>query len=73
MLGMALNSAGLFFRGKLFQDNGKVIRQMLLGMAAGAAVIVLLALVVPLWAAAGGGGLVSGLLQPVLFRHLKYA
>ena len=73
MLGMALNSAKLFFQGKLFQDNAKVIRQMALGMAVGAVVIVALAQVLPLWVAAGGGGLVSGFLQPILFKNLKYA
>ena len=73
MLEMALNSAKLFFQGRLFQDNGKVIRQMALGMLVGAAVIVLLSLFLPLWVAAGGGGLVSGFLQPILFKNLKYA
>lgn len=75
MLGMALNSARLFFQGKLFQDNAKVIRQLLLGIIVGAAVLVALALAagLPLWIAAGAGGLVSGFLQPILFKNLKYA
>ena len=31
MLGMAMNSAKLFFAGKLFKDNKTVMRQMLDG------------------------------------------
>lgn len=73
MLGMALNSAKLFFQGKLFQDNAKVIRQLLMGMLPGAVVLVALAQVAPLWVAAGAGGFLSGFLQPILFKNLKYA
>lgn len=73
MLGMALNSAKLFFQGKLFQDNAKVIRQLLMSMLAGAVVLVALAQVAPLWVAAGAGGFLSGFLQPILFKNLKYA
>ena len=75
MLGMALNSAKLFFRGKLFQDNARAIRQLLLGVAVGVVVLVALALTagVPLWIASAAGGLVSGVLQPILFKNLKYA
>ena len=35
MLGMAMNSAKLFFAGKLFKENKTVIRQMLLGATLG--------------------------------------
>ena len=35
MLGMAMNSAKLFFAGKLFKDNKTVMRQMLMGAILG--------------------------------------
>lgn len=73
MLGMALNSAKLFLAGKLFQDLGKVIRQMLVAIAVGVAVIYGVSLVAPVWVAAIAGGAVSGFLQPILFKDLKYA
>lgn len=73
MLGMALNSAKLFMAGKLFKDNGKVIRQMLAGAAAGVVAGVVVGFFAPLWLAAGVAGLVSGFIQPMLFKDLKYA
>jgi hypothetical protein len=73
MLDMALNSGKLFFTGKLFKDNKLVMRQLAIGVAVGAAVIVVLAQFAPLWAAAIAGGAVSGFLQPMLFKDLKYA
>ena len=62
MLGMALNSAKLFFAGKLFQDYGKVIRQMLVAIVIGVAVVYGVSLVAPVWVAAIAGGAVSGFL-----------
>ncbi|GHE01080.1 hypothetical protein U879_13170 [Defluviimonas sp. 20V17] len=73
MLGMALNSAKLFLAGKLFQDLGKVIRQMLVAIVIGVAVVYGVSLVAPVWVAAIAGGAVSGFLQPILFKDLKYA
>lgn len=73
MLDMALNSGKLFFTGKLFKDNKLVMRQLAIGVAAGAVVIVAVAQFAPLWAAAIAGGAVSGFLQPILFKDLKYA
>ena len=72
MLGMAMNSAKLFLQGKLFQDNSKMMGKLALGAGMGAIVIVVAGQFLPLWAAALAGGAVSGLVQPVLFKDLKY-
>ncbi|SMF30661.1 hypothetical protein SAMN06265365_13739 [Tistlia consotensis] len=73
MLSTALDSARLFFTGRLFRDNAKVMRQLVLGAAAGALVVIVVGQVAPFWAAAAAGGAVSGFLQPFLFKDLKYA
>lgn len=73
MLEMALNSAKLFLAGKLFQDLGKVIRQMVIAIVIGVVVLYGVSLVAPVWVAAIAGGAVSGFLQPILFKDLKYA
>ncbi|PHQ93549.1 MAG: hypothetical protein COB40_13970 [Marinosulfonomonas sp.] len=70
---MAMNSAKLFFTGKLFKDLPKVIRQMLVGGAAGVVAGVIVGQFAPLWAAALVAGAVSGFIQPILFKDLKYA
>jgi hypothetical protein len=68
-----LSSVGLFFSGKLFQDTALATRLLLAGALLGAVVTVGLGLFVPLWAAAVAGGLASGLVQPWLYRNIKYA
>jgi len=73
MFGMVLDSSKLFFTGKLFQDYGKVARQLAIGVLIGALVMIGVAQVAPLWVAALAGGAVSGFLQPILFKDLKYA
>lgn len=73
MIGTAIDSAKLLIAGKLFRDNGKAMRQLALGSAVGALVVIVLGLVLPLWLAAVLGGAASGLLQPYLFKDLKYA
>lgn len=73
MFGMAMNSAKLFFTGKLFQDTSKVMRQLAVGVGAGVVVIVVVGQFAPVWVAAIAGGAVSGFLQPILFKDLKYA
>ena len=72
MFGMVMDSAKLFFRGKLFQDKSKMMGKLALGAGMGAIVIVVAGQFLPLWAAALAGGAVSGLVQPVLFKDLKY-
>ena len=46
--------------------------KLALGAGMGAIVIVVAGQFLPLWAAALAGGAVSGLVQPVLFKDLKY-
>lgn len=73
MVGMAINSAKLFFAGKLFRDNSIVIRQMLMGAGLGVIAGVVVGLFAPIWVAALAAGTVSGFIQPFLFKDLKYA
>ena len=73
MFGMAMDSAKLFFAGKLFQDTSKVLKQLGIGVFLGAIIIVIAGQFLPIWISAAIGGLVSGVLQPILFKDLKYA
>lgn len=73
MIDMVMQSSKLFFAGKLFQDNKLAMRKLAIGAGAGAVVLILVAQVAPLWVAAIAGGVVSGALQPFLFKDLKYA
>ena len=70
---MALNSASIFFKGKLFADNKKAFGQIAVG--AGATALLFLAarkLGLPAWSAALVAGFIGGGLQPFLFKNLKY-
>jgi hypothetical protein len=70
---MTQNSIALFFRGKLFADPGKVIRQLLIGIVVTAVLLIVLAKIgAPLWLAALIAALLGGGLQPYLFKDLKY-
>ncbi|MEO0423219.1 MAG: hypothetical protein AAF184_12830 [Pseudomonadota bacterium] len=74
MFDMFLNSVTLFLRGKLFKDLDKVIRQVVIGALVVAALCVALKLAgLSLPIAAAASGFTGGLLQPWLFRNLKYA
>ncbi|MEM6374072.1 MAG: hypothetical protein AAF727_15010 [Pseudomonadota bacterium] len=73
MLEMALNSAKLFMVGKLFQDNKKVMRQLLMAVLLGVVVLIAVAQFAPVWVAAAVAGGASGFAQPILFKDLKYA
>ena len=73
MLSTALDSAKLLLAGKLFQDNAKALRQIAIAAGAGALVLIVVGQVAPVWIAAIAGGAVSGVLQPILFKDLKYA
>lgn len=73
MFGMAMNSAKLFFAGKLFKDNRKVVAQFALGAGLGIVCGVAVGLVAPLWAATITAGVVAGAVQPALLKHVKYA
>ncbi len=70
---MFTNSATMMLKGKLFRDNGMVIRQWAIGFIIAVILIVLLGkFVVPKWAAAIIGGFITGALMPYLFKNLKY-
>ena len=70
---MFLNSFRLFLKGKLFRDMNQVMRQGALGVAVGVLLLVMLTkLGAPVWLAALIAGLVSGAVQPYLFKDLKY-
>ena len=70
---MAVTSIGLFFRGKLFANPAQVYRQIAIGVAVTAAVLFALAAAgLPVWFAALGGGFGGGVLQPYLFKDLRY-
>lgn len=73
MFGMAMNSAKLFFAGKLFKDNRIVIRQLAIGAGAGLVVGLILGQFVPMWLAAIAAGGVAGFAQPILLKDVKYA
>ncbi len=70
---MAKSSITLFFRGKLFQNPQLVYRQLAIGIGITIVVVVGLDLVgAPLWLCGVAGGFVGGLVQPWLFKDLKY-
>jgi hypothetical protein len=73
MIDIVWTGARLLFAGKLFKNNQAVMRLLLAGTAAGAAVLVVSSLLLPLWAASVIGGAATGLLQPYLFRDIKFA
>jgi len=73
MLSAAIDSAKLLLAGKLFQDNTKVYRQLAIGTGAGALAILIIGQFAPVWLAVVFGGGLSGFLQPILFKDLKYA
>ena len=73
MFGMAVNSAKMFFLGKLFKDNRKVFQLLSLGVGAGAIVGLVLGQVAPIWLASLAAGAVAGFAQPILLKDVKYA
>jgi hypothetical protein len=73
MWSMAITSIGLFFRGRLFANPAQVCRQIAIGVLATAAVLFVLAVGgVPIWLAALIAGFGGGMLQPYLFKDLRY-
>ena len=68
------NSLRLFLKGKLFRDPKAVLLRWFVGFAiALAAVLILRLLGVPVWLAVVLASLAVGVIQPYLFRDLKYA
>ena len=73
MIDTVMNSAKLFFAGKLFRDNGAVLVQWLKGFAICLALLLLLGWFVSPWVGVVVSALVGGFIQPLLFKDLKYA
>ncbi len=74
MLDMALDLIRLFFRGKLFQDQRKAVVDIAIVAGVTATVLIGASFAgLPLWASGVLAGFVGGVLQPWLFRNLKYA
>jgi hypothetical protein len=73
MLEMVRSSASLFFQGKLFAEPLKAYAQLALGIVIAAIVLVAVReggfAVVP---AAALAGFIGGMVQPYLFRNLRY-
>jgi hypothetical protein len=68
------NSFKLFVKGRLFREPAAVFRQWLIGFAIAAALVLLMAKIgAAPWLAVGLAAIVSGGLQPILFKNLKYA
>ena len=72
MLQTFLSSAVAFLQGKLFQDQKMVAVRGGIGIVVVLAVLFLLNGFLPLWLAVVLAGFIGGLLQPRLFRDLKY-
>ena len=74
MFGMFKSSVVLFLQGRLFQDLGSVLRQMGIGVVITLAVFIALHFFnSPPWLSIVIASFVGGLLQPFLFKNLKYA
>lgn len=73
MIDMAMNSAKMFFAGKLFKDNRQVMQKLAIGAGAGVIVGLVLGQVAPIWLAAMAAGAVAGFAQPILLKDVKYA
>jgi hypothetical protein len=71
---MAVTSIKLFLAGRLFQHPWLVVRKSAIGALLTGVLLIALTLLaqMPLLAAAGLTGLLGGILQPYLFRDLKY-
>ena len=73
MLDFVRNAIVLFLKGRLFQEPRKVVMQIALGIGVTAALLVGLAGTgLPIVVSAAIAGLLGGMLQPYLFRNLKY-
>ena len=73
MFEMFTNSVKLFFAGKLFRDNRDVLTQWLKGFGLCLALLLVLGWFVSPVIGVVVASVVGGLVQPVLFKDLKYA
>lgn len=73
MFDMVRSSIVLFFQGRLFADPSKVYRQLAIGVIITLTILLAAAFSrVPLWAAAAIAGFAGGVLQPILFKDLRF-
>ena len=73
MWDMFNSSLQLFVKGKLFREPTAVFRQWFIGFTASVvAVVLLLKLGTPVWLSVTLVAIAGGLLQPLLFKNLKY-
>lgn len=73
MFGMVLDSAGLFFKGKLFKNYKSVFLRYLIALILGVVALVLASQNLPIWISAIIGGGIAGFILPMLYKNLKYA
>ena len=74
MFEMFKNSITLFLQGRLFQDLGSVIRQTIIGIVIALIITIVLAkLGISLLLAIVIASFIAGVVQPFLFKNLKYA
>lgn len=73
MWDMFLNSLKLLFRGKLFRDPRAVAKRWFIGFVVSLVAVIALAKAgLPIWLTVLVVALGTGLLQPYLFKDLKY-
>jgi hypothetical protein len=81
MFEMAKYSIILFFQGRLFKDNARAYRQMTSCAIVTAIILTVVYYLLcssgyadrAIWYASAIGGFCGGLIQPYLFKDLKYA
>ena len=74
MFDMFKSSVTLFLQGRLFQDVGSVLRQIIIGIIITIVVFIALHfLSSSLWLSIVIASFIGGLIQPFLFKNLKYA
>jgi hypothetical protein len=73
MFEMVKNSATLFFQGKLFANTPRAMVQLLIGIAISAGVFLGCTFIGwPIPVAGLIAGVAGGILQPILFKDLRY-
>lgn len=73
MFGLFKNSIFLFCKGRLFKNINYFLQQACIGiLIAAMIVIVMVKMGLALWIAVVTASLVSGVIQPYLFKDLKY-
>lgn len=73
MIDMFMNSVKLFIAGKLFRDSKAVMLQWLKGFALSLALMLAVGWFVSPLVGVVVASLVGGVIQPLLFKDLKYA